>query len=51
MSRTNFIWMLFAISGVIFLIGGIRNGDLFSIVASVPWLAGCIMAMLGGDDS
>lgn len=45
MTRTQFIWMLFALSGVIFLIGGIINGDWFSIVASVPWLAGCLMAL------
>ena len=50
MNRTQLIWLLFALSGVIFLTGGIINGDWFSIVASVPWLVGCAMAMVDRDE-
>lgn len=36
-------WMLFTLSGVIFLIAGIVNGDWWSIAASIPWLLGCAL--------
>lgn len=42
MTRKELIgWTLFTLSGVVFLIGGIINGDWWSISASIPWLVGC----------
>jgi len=41
MSKEDIAWCLFGLSGVIFLVGGIANGDWWAIVASIPWLIGC----------
>ena len=36
----------FFISGIIFIIGGIRSGDLLSITSSVIWTSACILWMV-----
>jgi len=48
-TRERMGWLLFICSGVVFLVGGIINGDWWSIVASIPWLAGCWLFLSGGD--
>lgn len=37
----RFGYVMFMISGAIFLIMGIRNADAMTIIASVVWLLGC----------
>lgn len=49
-TRDRIGWLLFTLSGVIFLAGGIVNGDPWSIVASIPWLVGCGLFMLMGNE-
>jgi len=39
----QFGWVLFSLSGVIFLVIGFRTGDILTIIASILWLAGCAL--------
>ncbi|MGI9598925.1 MAG: hypothetical protein ACR2QK_22365 [Acidimicrobiales bacterium] len=36
-------WVLFALSGVLFLILGIRDGDALAIGAAALWTVGCVV--------
>lgn len=38
-------WMLFTISGLFFLVVGIRDGDPLVICGVVAWLIGCAIFM------
>ena len=48
-NRERLGWGLFVTSGLVFLAGGIVNRDPWSIVASIPWLAGCWLFLRGSD--
>ena len=36
----------FAISGALFLLTGLRSGDMLTVVASFIWLASCIVWLI-----
>jgi uncharacterized membrane protein YtjA (UPF0391 family) len=39
-------WIVFIICSVLFIVSGIRNRDVLSIVASVLFLVGCVIFMI-----
>lgn len=43
-----FGWIMFMVSGVCFLIIGLREGDLLTIAGAVVWLLGCASFLIGG---
>lgn len=48
-------WLAFAVSGVFFIISGVRARDPFAIVGSIVWLVGVSLFLLamerrGGSD-
>ena len=47
-NHERFGWLMFALSGVFFLIIGIREGDGLVIAGAVVWMIGCASFLLGG---
>jgi choline-glycine betaine transporter len=39
-------WILFLICSVLFIISGVRTGDVVTIVASVMFLLGCVVFVI-----
>ena len=35
-------WAMFGLSGLLFLVAGLRAGDWLTVVASVLWIVGCV---------
>lgn len=44
----RFGWVMFALSGVFFVIIGIRDGDALTLLAAAVWVAGCVAFLTGG---
>ena len=44
----RFGWAMFALSGVFFLILGIREGDVLTVCGAVVWMIGCVAFLAGG---
>lgn len=43
----RFGWMMFALSGVFFLVVGFQNRDWLTIAGAVVWMIGCASFLLG----
>ena len=48
--RARFGWIMFLLSGVFFLILGIRSGDWLTIAGAVVWMIGCAAFLSDVDD-
>jgi len=40
---------MFALSGVFFLILGLRDGDWLTICGAIVWMVGCAAFLVGGN--
>lgn len=45
----RFGWIMFTLSGVFFLVIGLRDGDPLTIGGAVVWMIGCAAFLLSGD--
>jgi len=46
-----FGWIMFSLSGVVFIVIGVREGDALTIVAAILWMLGCAAFLADRSDS